>query len=62
MAQMIKKEYESWTFIGTYMKERSDMIMSGHEVVEAMIQEKDQYIIGWITYIRGYVIYQKKTA
>ena len=57
---MIKKEYDTWTYLSTYMKERSDMIMRGYEVVESMIQQKDQFILGWISYIRGYVIYQKK--
>lgn len=57
---MIKKEYESWTFLDTYMKDRSEMIMKGYEVVEAMMQQKDQYIIGWISYVKGYIIYAKR--
>lgn len=57
---MIKKNYESWTSLYAYMNERSDMIMKGYEVVESMIQQKDVYIIGWVSYVRGYIIYQKK--
>lgn len=57
---MIRHEYNDWTWLGTYTKERSDMIMKGFEVVDSVLQQKDQYIIGWISYVKGYVIYQKK--
>lgn len=57
---MIKKEYTDWTGLVTYMKERSEMLMNGYEVVDSMIQQKDVFIIGWVSYIRGYIIYSKK--
>lgn len=57
---MIKKEYTEWTGIETYMRERSEMLMNGYEVVDSLIQQKDVFIIGWVSYIRGYIIYAKK--
>lgn len=55
-----KVEYNVWTSISTYQKDKSDRLMNGWNVVDSALMEKQQsFLNSWLFYIKGWIIYEK---
>lgn len=55
-----KVEYKTWTSISKYHKDKEDRLMSGWNIVDSALMEKQQsFLTSWLFYIQGWIIYEK---